>query len=482
MRIQGIDVSSYQGAVDWERVKADGIKFAILRCHQRYGVDECFEANYKGCKDNGIAVGVYKYSYALTQGEARREAEDVLAVLEGKSLELPVFYDLEDERQRALGATKLGKIAYAFYRVVNEHFMTGVYCNKYWLENVLPETLRRKDLWIASYAAEDTGKAVVGLKPSGVKLWQYSQRGNVPGIDGPVDMDYLYKDYGGIFSREIYAEEEKAMAEVRKNAVTASDVLKTAGEWVGRNAIDGSHREIIDLYNSYTPRARGYAVQYTDSWCDTFVSAVFIKLGAVGLLGGTECGVEEHVKIFQAAGIWIEDGTITPQPGDIIVFNWDQRRQPNNGFSDHIGIVETAEHGIIHTIEGNASNSVARRAYNIGDGYIRGFARPRYATGQSGAPEDANKASNESGNSSANGGLNKSGLRNGTVTASALNVRRWAGTEYPNITSVPLIYRGQTITICDTVKDLRGADWYYSIVGSINGAPVYGFVSSAYIS
>ena len=160
--------------------------------------------------------------------------------------------------------------------------------------------------------------------------------------------------------------------------VTAETILNIARGWLGRNEYDGSHRMIIDLYNSHAPLARSYKVKYTDQWCDTCLSAMFIKANAVDLIGGTECGVEEHVKKFKAAGIWIEDGAITPQAGDIIVYNWDDSTQPNDGYSDHIGIVEVVNGKTITTIEGNYKDSVSRRTIPIGYGYIRGYARPKY--------------------------------------------------------------------------------------------------------
>lgn len=163
--------------------------------------------------------------------------------------------------------------------------------------------------------------------------------------------------------------------------VTATNALDVMRGWLGKSRSKGTHKDIIDLYNSYTPRARGYKATYTDDYCDITVSAVFIKLNAVSLIGGTECGVEEHVKIFQNAGIWLEDGTITPKAGDIIVFNWDTKTQPNNGYSDHIGFVESVSGGKITTIEGNTQGGiVARNTYSVGYGCIRGFARPKYAT------------------------------------------------------------------------------------------------------
>lgn len=163
-----------------------------------------------------------------------------------------------------------------------------------------------------------------------------------------------------------------------KVSVTAKSVIKIAKSFLGCKESDGSHKKIIDIYNGHKPLARGYKVKYTDSWCDAFVSAVAIQAGAVGLIG-TECGVEEHVKIFKDKGIWNEDGTTTPKKGDIIVFNWDDGTQPNDGYSDHIGYVEKVSGGVITTIEGNYSNAVKRREIAVGHGNIRGYARPKYA-------------------------------------------------------------------------------------------------------
>lgn len=166
---------------------------------------------------------------------------------------------------------------------------------------------------------------------------------------------------------------------------TANDVLNVMRGWLGYSEANGKFKEIIDLYNSVKPLPRGYAVQYSDEWCDTTVSAAGIKAGCTELIG-RECGCEEHVKIFKSLGIWIEDGTITPHPGDIILYNWDSSVQPNNGYSDHIGYVESVSGGTITCIEGNKGEAVARRTIPIGWGYIRGYARPRYASGGSSVP------------------------------------------------------------------------------------------------
>lgn len=157
----------------------------------------------------------------------------------------------------------------------------------------------------------------------------------------------------------------------------ASDLIRIAQKWVGYSEKNGKFKEILDVYNSHKPLARGYKIKTTDEWCDCFVSACAIKAGAVDLIG-TEVGCENHIAIFKKKGIWIEDGSCKPKVGDIILFNWDQSFQPNDGRADHIGIVEQQYGSTIVCIEGNKGEAVARRTINVGWGYIRGFARPKY--------------------------------------------------------------------------------------------------------
>ena len=139
---------------------------------------------------------------------------------------------------------------------------------------------------------------------------------------------------------------------------SAQDVLNVMRSWIGYSEANGKFRQIIDLYNSHQPLARGYAVQYTDEWCDTAVSAAAIQADCVDLIG-TECGCEKHIEIFKEKGIWIEDGTIVPLPGDIILYNWDCQAQPNDGYSDHIGYVESVSGQMITVMEGNYNEEVA---------------------------------------------------------------------------------------------------------------------------
>ena len=158
---------------------------------------------------------------------------------------------------------------------------------------------------------------------------------------------------------------------------TADSVLNVMRSWIGYSEANGKYKEIIDLYNSVEPLPVAYVVKYTDEWCDTTVTAAAIKAGASDLIG-RECGVQRNIDIFKNMGIWIEDGTITPKPGYVICFSSNADEQPNDAFATHIGYVESVANGIITTIEGNTWEAVARRYYEIGEAYIRGYAAPAY--------------------------------------------------------------------------------------------------------
>ena len=182
--------------------------------------------------------------------------------------------------------------------------------------------------------------------------------------------------------------------------VTAQQIIDVMKSWIGLSRAKGTHKPIIDLYNSHYPLARGYKVSYTDDYCDTTVSAAFIKLSAVDLIGGTECGVEEHINLFKKKGIWNEDGTITPKPGDIICYNWDDGTQPNDGWADHIGVVEyvDSKNRTLTVIEGNMTGGVVgERTIQIGWGYIRGYASPKYADSPGTDTKTENKSNTETG-------------------------------------------------------------------------------------
>lgn len=158
----------------------------------------------------------------------------------------------------------------------------------------------------------------------------------------------------------------------------AKNIIEQAKAWIGRSEATGTHKEIVDVYNSHKPLARGYKVKYTDAWCSTFVSAVAIKCGYTDIIP-TECGCQQQIELFKKLGAWIEDESRVPNLGDIIFYDWDDNGVGDNkGYSDHVGIVEKVNGGMITIIEGNYQNAVGRRNIAVNAKCIRGYAVPKY--------------------------------------------------------------------------------------------------------
>lgn len=158
----------------------------------------------------------------------------------------------------------------------------------------------------------------------------------------------------------------------------ASKLLEQAKAWLGCKESNGTHKPIIDLYNSHKPLARGYKVKYTDEWCATFVSAVAIKVGYTDIIP-TECSCAKMVELLKAKGSWEENESVTPKAGWLILYDWeDDGVGDNKGRPNHIGIVEKVSGNTITIIEGNYNESVRRRTLAVNAKYIRGYGVPKY--------------------------------------------------------------------------------------------------------
>ena len=170
-----------------------------------------------------------------------------------------------------------------------------------------------------------------------------------------------------------------------------ANVVAIAVGFIGCKESDGSHKKIIDIYNSHKPLARGYAVKYTDAWCSTFASAVAIKAGLTDIIP-TECGCEKHIALFKALGRWQEHDAYVPSPGDYIFYDWQDGTNyattDNTGAADHVGIVEKVSGQTITVIEGNYSNAVKRRTLAVNGRYIRGYGIPKYGSKATTAEEN----------------------------------------------------------------------------------------------
>ena len=191
---EGVDVSVYQGNIDWNRAKADGIEFAIMRAGYGKYVsqkDKYFDQNMKNAKAAGLPCGVYWFSYALTPEDAIKEADACYEVIKNYKLEYPVSFDMETESQMKLPKETVAQIIEAFCgRMESYGYYTTLYTYASFLNYKVEDRIFDKyDIWVAHY---NTSKPAFNRNYG---LWQYSCTGSVWGITGNVDRDYVYLDY-----------------------------------------------------------------------------------------------------------------------------------------------------------------------------------------------------------------------------------------------------------------------------------------------
>lgn len=202
MNKQGIDVSKWQPQIDWQKVKADGIDFAIIRVGLCYNngalkLDSAFTQHIKGALAAGLDVGVYLYSYATTVQAAKRAAQEVIKAVKPYKLTYPIAFDIEYESIYTGGNKQTNTdICKAFLEEVEQAgYYAMLYCSKDFLDSYLyPAQLTAYDKWIAQYASKCTCKHPYGI-------WQYTGTGRVNGIVGDVDRDIAYKDYPAIIAK-----------------------------------------------------------------------------------------------------------------------------------------------------------------------------------------------------------------------------------------------------------------------------------------
>lgn len=194
MREKLIDVSTWNGNIDWNKVYKSGVRYAMIR--SSFGVenpnqvDNKFVRNITNAQRAGVKCGIYHYSYAKSAAEAKKEAEFCLKTIKGYKIDLPVAFDIEDSSQTHLGKDTLTSIVIAFCdRIKSAGYRPMLYCNPNWLCNYLhkDKLINKYDIWLANWG--------VSAPSYNCAIWQYSENGGVPGISGSVDMNWIYKDY-----------------------------------------------------------------------------------------------------------------------------------------------------------------------------------------------------------------------------------------------------------------------------------------------
>lgn len=343
---KGIDVSAWNGNIDWSAVADYGMGFAILRITEKNNiVDNTFEFNYKECKKNKIPVGVYKYSYATNLSQIIEEANIVISTLNQRNLDYPIFLDIEDECQENLSSDLMAKMIDTFNDIViKAGYKFGIYCGEYWYKTKLPESAKKYDCWLSSYPNNDNGTLQERLRPSEGIGWQYSSKATIPGIPTKVDRNVFYKDYSCISQQEVkpmitkkqainamisIAKNEKGYCEKASNAYL-DDKAKNAG------------------YNNYTKYWRDIKESYqTQPWCAVFVTWVFVQ--AFGK-ETTQKLLKHYPYVYCPTLGDLFTRHANPQVGDIVIFY-------RNGEFAHTGIVISVNGDYFKTIEGNTSSS-----------------------------------------------------------------------------------------------------------------------------
>lgn len=377
----GIDISVWQGVIDAEKIKNGGIEFVIIREGYRQATDSKFFDNVKKCVAAGLEIkGVYHFMYALNEEQAEQEAQNCVKNLEAAGLgkDMIVFADFEYDtvtKAAAAGVTLTKTECNRFTKIFCETveslgYKAGIYFNIDYYENWYDHNLLDKYVkWLADWTGEADYPCTVH---------QYTSKGSVPGISSKVDMDYFYEEEG----------EETIMKYSRQ------EVINVAESWVGKNEADGSYKEIIDIYNSFTGTfPRGTKMLYEWAWCAATWSALAIKLGYTAIMP-IEISCYYLIEAAKKMGCWVEDDGYIPSPGDGILYDWDDSGSGDNvGNPDHVGVVEYVSGGYITVIEGNYNNAVKRRTISINGKYIRGFITPKYDDNEVQVPsQDENKS------------------------------------------------------------------------------------------
>lgn len=286
--IKGIDVSRWNGKIDWKTVANYGMDFAILRITEKGNiVDSTFKPNYKGCIENKIPVGVYKYSYATTIAQIEDEANVVIKTLNKRKLDYPVFLDIEDKCQENLSDSLMMKMIKAFRSIiVKAGYKFGIYCSYSWYQNKLPDDAKKYDCWVANYPKPqlDNGTLQERLRvpaSTGVIGWQYSPKSTIPGIPTKVDRSVFYKNYSKSSTTSTNTSNNNSNKTPQGSDNMSNNIIQNvindAVSFAVRIANDNSHgysQAVRSLYNITNPKSYDCS-----SLCCTAYYYAFLKNG-----------------------------------------------------------------------------------------------------------------------------------------------------------------------------------------------------------
>lgn len=340
-KVYGIDVSKWQGTIDWAKVKAAGVKFAIIRIGTSQGKDGKFEANYTAATAQGIDVGIYFYTYSKTKAATESDAQKVLTWLNGRKLEYPVYFDLEDNSLLS-GYTNTDRTNFCIWFntvIENAGYFAGVYTGYYWLNNYVNKaTLTQKyAIWMARYLNSGTDSQDYSNLCG---MWQYSSKGSVNGISGNVDMNVCYVDYPTIIKTHGF--NGYGGSGGSSGGGTTPTVLSTGYYTINTGALNirqgpGTSYDIVTSYTNGTQVAAvGFNSDYswanvrcgsTVGWCSAKYLS-FVKAFPVINVGYDAGGLNTSVPASSQANIFTNYtvSATAPSYGGYSFLGWNLKR------------------------------------------------------------------------------------------------------------------------------------------------------------
>ena len=446
--IKGIDISEHQtGYIDYTTLSKN-LDFVILRegCKQR--IDNLFTRHVNGFKATGLPIkAVYHFIYALNESQVKREAQSAIKNVKAAGLSKDTFifadfeYDTIDSAARKgikLGRKECNSFTRVFCDAIKEAgYPTGIYTNLDYYNNYYDkDLLARYPIWLCDLTGQNDYPCAV---------WQYSWKGQIPGYNGNLDMDYWMEPVASDIVQVFDTKEEQQTQKAIESAV----------QWMINLANDNTHgydqayrwgpdydcsSAVISAYQHAGVPVKTNGATYTGN-----MRSVFLKTGFID--------ITQNINLSNGSGLL---------PGDVLL--------------------NYVHHTAMYIGNGNEAEASINEFGGVSGGQVGDqtgreiLIRPyrnypwncvlRY----SGKPESQI-------NHSLKKELNKTPKWVGEVTADILNVRTWAGTEFPNIKSWPILSEGNLVDVCDTIYTSEGEAWYYI---RIDGK-IYGFVCARYI-
>lgn len=289
--INCIDISTWNDNVNYRAVRSDGVVAAILRAG--YGrevsqIDSQFETHYRGCRDVGLKIGIYWYSYADGVDDAEQEARACLAVLNGREIDLPVYFDMEEAWQTSMGSTKLTAMAERFCETIKAGgYRAGVYSNLNWFYNYLDYDYLRScySIWLAQWS---------GSYSLDCDIWQNSETGDIDGINGNCDTNV-------IINRDVISDGGAPVDPEPFNPEPTEEInVQEVQRWLNDNF--GAELDIDGIYGRLTNAALVRALQTTlnrEYDAQLAVDGIFGKLTKKSIVSLERGSHGDYVRVLQ---------------------------------------------------------------------------------------------------------------------------------------------------------------------------------------